>query len=326
MTIRKFIYLLNSSVFIFTSSAFGGPLSIGTFTQVKMEYQYTDYGKYTYPNPILFEYPEQQYIQPAPYVADFPENRALFRVTQGLGINDELVVKYQYSDLDEGNQQELFNLKYNRNLSSATEAHISTQLTTGVADFLGKMFEGGAKIDWSGFFMLSASYAYYSNETDSSSNDAHSWQLKLRQALTKSTALQVRHDWFFASGKKADFTSNTLIFWLSQWLPTRTAVHLEWREHWDTAGLVSHAPTIELDQYLSWATLLKVRGRYYYGKPSDPTALESIKGDSFNSYSISAIVSHYLFAETNVSLKYRYYWSDQDVQMNTYLIAIEHIL
>ncbi len=326
MFLRKLICLLISTSFVFVTTSEAGSFSIGNFTQVKMEYQYTDYGEYTYPNPILFEYPEQQYIQPAPYVGDFPENRAMLRITQGLGINDELVVRYQYSDLDDGNQQELFNLKYQRNLAASADAHISSQVTTGIAGFVGKMIEFGGKIDWAGFVLATASYAYYSNESDTTNSDAHSWQLKLRQALTKTTALQIRHDWFFAGGEKSDFTSNTLIFWLSQWLPTRTAVHLEWREHWDTTGLVSHAPTIELDQYLSWATLVKLRGRYYYGKPSDPTALESIKGDAFNSYSISTIVSHFLFAETNVSLKYRYYWSDQDTQINTYLLAIEHIL
>ncbi len=325
MSLRKTHFIIALVASTFALAAYAGPLSIGGFTQVKTEYQYTDYDEYGYPDPLLYEYPEE-YFQPLPYVADFPENRGLIRLTKGLGINDEMEVKYQYSDLDEGNQQELFNLKYSRNLSGSADAHLSSQLTTGAAGFLGKMFEAGGKYDWAGFVLASASYAYYSNETDTSLNDSHSWQLKLRQTLTKTTAFQVRHDWFFASGENADFTSNTLTFWLSQWFPTRTALHLEWREHWDTMGLVSHAPTIEIDQYLSWATLVKVRGRYYYGKPSDPIALESIKGDSFNSYSISGIISHYLFAETNVSLKYRYYTSDQDISMNTYLLAIEHIL
>ncbi len=134
--------------------------------------------------------------------------------------------------------------------------------------------------------------------------------MKLRQSLTRSTAFQVRHDWFFASGDKADFVSNTLTFWLSQFFPTQTALHFEWRKHWDTTDLISHSPSIEIDQYLSWATIAKVRARYYYGKPSDPDALETIKGDHFESYSISGILSHYILAETLVSLKYRYYWSD----------------
>jgi hypothetical protein len=291
-----------------------------------MEYQYTDYLKYNYPNPVLFEYPNQQYTQPLPYIADFPENRALVRVTQGLGINDEIQLKYQYSDLDVENYQELLNLRYQRNLSAAADGHVSTQLTRGAGGFMGTMFETGGKIDWAGFVLLSGSYAYYSNKTDTSSSDAHSFQLKLRQAITRSTALQVRHDYFFAAGDKADFVSNTITFWLSQFLPTQTALHLEWREHWDSVDLHSSSPSFEIDQYLSWATILKVRGRYYYGKPSDPVALESLKGDSFESYSISGILSHYLFAETQVSLKYRYYWSDQDIEMNTYLIALEHIL
>jgi hypothetical protein len=321
------ISLITASVLLFIPAIAGaGPLSLGDFTQVKMEYQYTDYLKYNYPNPVLFEYPNQQYTQPLPYIADFPENRTLVRVTQGLGINNEIQLKYQYSDLDVENYQELFNLRYQRNLSAAADGHVSAQLTRGAGGFMGTMFETGGKIDWAGFVLLSGSYAYYSNETDTSSSDAHSFQLKLRQAITRSTALQVRHDYFFAAGDKADFVSNTITFWLSQFFPTQTALHLEWREHWDSVDLHSSSPSFEIDQYLSWATILKVRGRYYYGKPSDPVALESLKGDSFESYSISGILSHYLYAETQISLKYRYYWSDQDIEMNTYLLSLEHIL
>jgi hypothetical protein len=261
MNARKFPLIALALVALSFTSLYAGPLSIGNFTQVKMEYQYTDYGEYAYPNPTLFEYPEQQYIQPAPYIANFPENRALIRITQGLGFNDEMKLKYQYSDLDGGNQQELFNIRYQRNLMASADAHASTQLTTGIEGFVGKMFEFGGKYDWAGFFLFSGSYAYYSNESDTSSSDAHSFQLKLRQALTRSTAFQIRHDWFYAGSEKSKFTSNTLTFWLSQYFPTQTVVHLEFREHWDTAGLTSHAPGIEIDQYLSWASVLKFRGR-----------------------------------------------------------------
>ncbi|MCX6641668.1 MAG: hypothetical protein NTW14_14480 [bacterium] len=306
-----------------------GPLSIGSFTQLKMEYQYTDYLKYKYPNPILFEYPGQLYSQPVPYIADFPENRALVKVTQSLGINDVIHVKYQYSDLDRDKWQDLFNLKYVRNLSGATEAHASTQVTRGSGSFLGEMFEVGGRIDWAGFFWMEGSYAYYSNKVDtagSSRSDAHSTELTLRQSLTKSTAFQVRHSYFFASGDRADFVSNTLTFWISQFFPTKTAVHLEWREHWDTTHYLSHAPAIEIDQYLSWATILKLRARFYTGKPKDPAALALIQGDHFESDSFSASITHNLFAETKVMFRYRYYWSDQEIQMNTYLITLEHIL
>ncbi len=310
------------------STAEAGPLSIGNFTQVKLEYQYTDYNQYTYPNPILFEYPNQQYTQPLPYIADFPENRGLVRVTQSLSFNDELQLKYQYSDLDkyEDNWQDLFNIRYLHYLTGSADVHASTQFTRGAGGFDGKMFEFGGRYDWAGFILFKASYSYYTNKTDTSSNDAHSFQLMLRQSLTRSTAFQVRHDWFFASGKKADFTSNTLTFWLSQYLPTRTAVHLEWREHWDTTGLNSHSPSLEIDQYLSWQTILTFRGRYYIGLPEDPVALESIEGDAFQSWSFSGILKHYIFAETQVMLKFRYYRSDQGVSMNTYLIGLEHIL
>ncbi len=167
MSLRQFYFLLTTSSLLLSKTVSGGPLSIGNFTQIKMEYQYTDYLKYSYPSPILFEYPNQQYIQPLPFIADFPENRGLIRVTQGLGINDELQVKYQYSDMDEGIFQDLFNLKYQRNISASTDAHVSGQITRGSGGFLGKMIGFGGKIDWAGFVLASGSYAYYTNEVDS---------------------------------------------------------------------------------------------------------------------------------------------------------------
>jgi len=306
-----------------------GPWSIGNFTQVKLEYQYTDYLDYTYPSPILFEYPNQDYRQPVPYIADFPENRALAKVSQGFGINGVLHTKYQYSDLDRNKWQQLFNLKYVRNLSSSTEAHVAGQITTGSDNFLGKMIEVGGKVDWAGFVLLEGTYAYYSNKantTGASSGDAHSIELKLRQALSRSTALQVKYGYFFSGGNAPDFFSNTLTIWLSQYLPTKTAVHLEWREHWNGQHYRSWSPGLEIDQYLSWAMVFSLRGRFYQGLPEDPIQLQSLQGAKFDSYSVSAILSHHLLAETVVMLKYRYYWSDQDIRMNTYLIGLEHIL
>ncbi len=322
------IFFFTGILFLACQEVYAGPLSLGNFTQIKLEYQYSDYFEYQYPNPTLFEYPNRDYRQPAPYIADFPENRVLAKITQGLGINDVLHVKYQYSELDRTNQQDLFNLKYVRNLSSATEAHVSGQLTRGEAGFLGKMMEVGGRIDWAGFFMTEGSYAYYSNRVDtaSSSTDAHSVEMKLRQALSRSTALQLKYSYFFAASSKADFFSNTVTLWLSQYFPTKTALHLEWRENWNGQHYVSASPGVEIDQYLSWATVLSLRARYYRGMPTLPEQLALIDGNAFESYSLSGIISHHLFAETVVMVKYRYYWSDQHIRMNTYLIGIEHIL
>lgn len=306
-----------------------GKFSIGNFTQVKLEYQYSDYLDYTYPSPILFEYPGQDYRQPMPYIADFPETRALMKVTQGLGFNDVIHLKYQYSDLDRDKNQELFNAKYVRNLSASTEAHVSGQLTWGTGGFLSRMIEAGGKVDWSGFVLAEGSYGYYYNQVDTaggSTSDAHSVELKLRQALSRSTAFQVKYAYFFADGTNADFFSNTLTFWLSQYLPTRTAVHLEWRESWNGLQFRSGSSGLEIDQYLSWATILSLRARFYRGIPRDPLQLELISGNYYQSWSLSGILSHHLFAETVIMLKYRYYWSDQNIQMNTFLIGLEHIL
>ncbi|RJP73341.1 MAG: hypothetical protein C4524_14755 [Candidatus Zixiibacteriota bacterium] len=310
------------------AAAQAGSFSIGNFTQVKLEYQYTDYFNYAYPSPILFEYPGHEYRQPLPYIADFPENRVLGRVSQGLGINDVLQVKYQYSQLDEATNQELFNAKYTRNVTDNTEAHVSGQVTRGTGGFLGRMIEAGGKVDFAGFTLADVSYGYYYNTVDSlpGSSDAHSLELKLRQSVSRSTALQVKYGYYFVDGDQGDFFSNTLTFWVSQYLPTKTAVHAEWRENWNGMQYRAWSPSLEVDQYLSWGTILTLRGRYYRGLPKDPVQLETITGDYFESWSLSGLLSHRLFAETTVMVKYRYYWSDEDIEMNTYLLALEHIL
>jgi hypothetical protein len=305
-----------------TTASYAGKFSIGSFTQVKLEYQYTDYSKYTYPSPILFEFPNQDYRQPAPYIADFPENRALLKISQGLGINDVLHVKYQYSDLTSVNRQELYNAKYVRNLSASTEAHLAGQITKGSGEFTSRMLETGAKVDFAGFTLAEGTYAYYYNTVDTAGGakgSAHSIELKLRQSVSKTTALQVKYGYFFASnGDLRDFFSNTL--------PTKTALHLEWRESWNSSRYRAWSPSLEIDQYLNWASILTVRARYYHGVPQEIAQLEALQGGEFNSYSLSGILSYRLFAETTVNLKYRYYWSDQDIQMHTYLIGLEHIL
>jgi hypothetical protein len=311
------------------AAALAGHFSIGNFTQVKLEYQYSDYLDYEYPSAILFEYPNQDYRQPAPYIADFPENRVLAKVSQGLGINDVLHVKYQFSDLDQAKWQQLFNAKYVRNLSSSTEAHLAGQFTTGSGNFTGKMVEIGGKVDWAGFILGEITYGFYRSEIDTAGSiqsDAHALELKLRQALSRSTALQVKYGYFFSGGESADFFSNTLTVWLSQFLPTQTALHLEWREHWNGSQYRAWSPGLEIDQYLGWATNLTLRVRYYRGLPRDPNQLAQITGRYFESNSFSIILAHHIFAETVINVKFRNYASDEGILMNTYLIGLEHIL
>jgi len=121
----------------------GRPYSIGNFTQISWN-PILDYLDYEYPNPIFFEYPGQDYRQPAPYIVDFPENRGAGQVSRAWA---SMTFCMSSTSIRSGREQwqQLFNAKYVRNLSASTEAHIAAQITRGSGKFLDRMIEVGGR-------------------------------------------------------------------------------------------------------------------------------------------------------------------------------------
>jgi hypothetical protein len=305
-----------------------------------MEYQYSDYLDFEYPHPVLFEYPDVAYTQPLPYISGFPEHRFLTRVTQYFGFNTSLGLRYQRSELDENTTQQIYFARLTRELSdqySVMAAYQFMELDNGFnrnSNLSGHFFEIGGKFNFAGAVHVEPSYGYFSSSYVSPSavdGGAHSFMLKLRQALGPTTALQVKHHFFRVDyttdlDENEKFDSNTLTVWLSQYLPTETAIHASGRFYCNSKDTKSYSPKLEIVHYLNWKTILHLSYRYYKNTPETEEFLQRISGDSFKTHACAVMLEYSLSANTKAFLKYRYYSSDQNVRMNTYLVSLEQIL
>ncbi|MDZ7264029.1 MAG: DUF3570 domain-containing protein [candidate division KSB1 bacterium] len=338
---NKILLLVAIAIFSMSASQLHGQLlGSGYQTVIKTEYQYSDYFDYTYPDPVLYEYPDQLYFQPAPYIASFPEHRFLTRVTQYFGFNTSLGLRYQWSHLDRDNRQRFYNLRLDHELNDQFSVMASYQFMSldnrkdAALDYSGHTFEIGGKFNFAGAVNIEPSIGYYTSGYFSPaaiSGGGYTATLNLRQALGRTTALQAKYyfmkvDLGTKSGGSEKFDANTLTLWLSQYLPTETAVHLSNRFYWNTQRTQSFSPGLEVVQYLNWKTIVHLSYRYYKNRPGVDALLQRIEGNSFATHAISAILEYSFSANTKVQLKYRYYTSDQKIQMNTYLVAMEHIL
>lgn len=326
--------------FLKTDILYSQLLGSGYQTVIKTEYQYSDYFQYTYPDPILFEYPDHLYYQPAPFIASFPEHRFLTRVTQYLGFNTSLGLRYQWSQLDKTNRQNFYNFRLDHELNDQFSVMGSYQFMSlnnqhdDTLDHAGHTLEIGGKFNFAGALHIEPSIGYYTSGYFSpiaTEGGGYTATLNLRQALSRTTALQLKYyylkvNFSTTAGKAEKFDAHTLTIWLSQYWPTQTALHLSARFYWNTEHTQSFAPGLEAIQYLSWKTILHLSYRYYQNRPQTVALLQRIKGDTFSTQAISAILEHSLNANTKIQLKYRFYFSDQQVQMNTYLIGFEQIL
>ncbi len=315
-------------------------LGSGYQTVIKTEYQYSDYFKYSYPDPILFEYPDQLYYQPTTFIASFPEHRFLTRVTQYFGFNTSLGLRYQWSQLDKNNRQSFYNFRLDHELNGQFSVMGSYQFMNldnqkdDALDYSGHTFEIGGKFNFAGAVHIEPSIGYYTSgyfSPNAKSGGGYTAMLNLRQALGRTTALQLKYyymkvDFSTDLGQSEKFDANTLTIWLSQYLPTETALHFSGRFYRNTEKTQSFSPGLEVIHYLSWNTILHVSYRYYKNHPKTESFLQRINGDTFSTHAISTILEYSFSANTKIQFKYRFYTSDQQVQMNTYLFGFEQIL
>lgn len=337
--IKIFSLLLLSIVLLKAHELHSQLLGSGYQTVIKTEYQYSDYFKYTYPDPILFEYPDQLYYQPAPFIASFPEHRFLTRVTQYFGFNTSLGLRYQWSQLDKTNRQSFYNFRLDHELNDqfsvmGTYQFMDLNNNNDTLDYSGHTFEIGGKFNFAGAVHIEPSIGFYTSgyfSPNAKSGGGYTAMLNLRQALGRTTALQIKYNYLKVDfttelGKSEKFDSNTLTLWLSQYLSSETALHLSGRLYWNTLKTQSFSPGIELIQYVDWKTIFHISYRYYKNRPKTELFLQRIDGDTFSTHAISSILEYSFSANTKIQLKYRFYTSDQNVQMNTYLIGFEQIL
>jgi hypothetical protein len=296
-------------------------------SKLKLELQYSDYSQYEYPEPILFNYGVSPYTQNEPYIVNFPEWRALVKYTRLVGSRTALSLKYQFSDIKTGIAGHYLEGKVTRNLSEPVIGLISGAYLYDSRGF--GAFQGGAGVSWeiSPITLTQVDAQYYHRGPSAAALGGEMGSLnlrvKFRQVLTLSTAFLTEYSYYNAKGDAISFRSHNLSLWLSQYLPTQTAVHFNIRLYTNTAGIKSFCPSVEVGQYLNWATVLLLKFRYYQNESDNVSLGEEgvIIPDGLISRTISAQVNREMNARLLMYLKYRYYTSNMGVRMHTYMLG-----
>ncbi|HEX9933671.1 MAG TPA: hypothetical protein VGB38_00635, partial [bacterium] len=295
--------------------------------KIKFEIQYADYGEYEYPEPVVYRYGIGDYVQNYPYIVNFPEKRGLMKFTRTLGRSTGASLKYQYSELRDGVQQHLGELKLTHNLRSNLIGLVNGQWIFDTREF--NAVQPGTGFQWQPgrltILQGDAQIYFRGREAQSVGGEmqAVNARLKIRQVLTVSTALLVEYVYYDADGENLKFKSHSGSVWLSQFLPTQSALHLNFRYYDNSMGIRSWAPSIELAQYLNWAMVLRIKYRYYANKSENVSLGEKdvIVPDNLKSNTISVQLNREMSSDLEAYGMVRYYKSNLGVQMNTYLMG-----
>ena len=138
-------------------------------TQFKMEYQYSDYNDYKYPAIEPGDSVKYEYLDP--YIVNFPENRALVKLIQLYGPMTTFEVRYEYSDLSEGKNQDRVFFRLDKEITNLTTLYGSYQYLNINYDSpdsnasTGHMASIGLKHDRSGWFKGEVSFSYDHNRS-----------------------------------------------------------------------------------------------------------------------------------------------------------------
>lgn len=295
--------------------------------KIKVELQYADYGEYEYPEPIVYRYGVQEYVQNYPYIVNFPEKRGLAKFTRILGNTAAAGVKYQFSELRDGVIQHLGEIKLTKNMGSKWIGLVSGQMINDTRKY--NAYQPGLGFQWqlSPLTIVQGDAQYYMRGRDAEpvggKMNAVNARIKIRQVITVSTAVLMEYVYYNADGEDLRFQSHNIAIWLSQFLPTQTAVHVNLRYYDNSMGIRSLAPSVELAQYLNWATVLRIKYRRYTNQ-SDNVSLgekDVIVPDNLKSNTISVQLNREMSQDLDLYGMYRYYKSNLGVRMNTYLLG-----
>ena len=295
--------------------------------KLKVELQYADYGEYEYPEPIIYRYGVNDYRQLEPFIANFPEKRALVKFTRMVAEKSALGIRYQYSELKKDAQQHYLEAKITQTITDGTSCLASVQFLRDSRGY--SAFQGGMGSLWeiNALTSIQGDIQYFYRGPEAAivggRMGTFNARMKFRQVLTLSTALQFEYSFYDAKGEGLKFDSHTAGLWLSQFLPTQTAVHLNVRYYTNTMGITSLAPSIEIAQYIDWATTLWLKYRYYKNKSDNVSLGEQsiVVPDGLRSSSGSIQLNREMSQGLLLYMKYRYYSSNLHVQMNTYMIG-----
>ena len=258
---------------------------------------------------------------------NFPEKRGLIKFTRLLGGKAALTAKYQYSDLRSDVDQHLGEAKITTMFGEHFICLAGFQVINDTRGY--NAYQPGIGFRWDisplTIIQADAQYYYRGKDAEPVGGELGSLNLrfKIRQVLTLSTAVFVEYLYFGANGEEIDFTSHSASIWLSQFLPTQTAVHLNIRLYDNSIGIQSLAPSIEIAQYINWATILRLKYRYYANRSENVSLGEEevIIPDDLKSHAVSIQLNREISPDLLAYGKYRYYKSNLGIEMNTYMIG-----
>ena len=301
-------------------------LAFGTNpTRLKLEYQYSDYNRYTFP----LDTNEYKYLDP--YVSNFPEHRILVKVIQSLDPLSNIELRYEYSALTaEKNQHRLY-FRENSDIAELTSIYWTYQyldisyVSPDSSNSGGVMFSLGVKHDLSGWIKAEASFSYdHHRASDGTLTESYMPMAQLRWSINSVTALTGRWDGYWAVTEGKTYPAHSLTVFISRYMPTQTAVHLFSRFYHNDYGIESVSPAIEVAQYIRWNLTARVAYRFYRNWFEDEASRDFIEGNSLTSHSIRTNIEYQFRYDMKLHLKLRRYISDQDIRMNTYLIGFEY--
>lgn len=311
------------------------------YTKVRFEYQYSDYFDYKWPDYIEYAFGEHEFSQPNPLLSSFPEHRGLMKITQAFGPDFELELMYHYSfngktyEYDPSgtlvateSDEAIYYARGDYKINDNSTIKLTAQYTK-TESLKGWMAVLGGDYDFGGFFKISPDVSLFWNDAGGVQSNAQSYNLKFRQALTNTTAAQIKYSYFNTDpiADQEGLQYQTLTLWLSQWLPTESALHLFFRYHVDNLEGESIGPGIEISHYLDYLTVLTLNYRHFRMTNDDPVSAfnQAIGGGDFISDAFTVLLKRTIWGDTEISLKYRYYTANQGVKMNTYLFGIEQV-
>lgn len=317
---------------IFTSDLYAIGES-GLYTsKVKFEYQYSDYEEYRYLT-IPSDDPSIAFIYINPYISSFPEHRSLAKITQLLGPITILEMRYEYSDLDATKNQHRYFGRLDRDITDMTTLYGAFQYLSGTnsnpdsTSTDGTMMMLGIKHDRSGWIKAEASFSYdVSNTSEGASFDTYMPMFKLRWSLNSVTALTGRWDGYWIVSNGSSYPLHALTIFVSRYFPTQTALHVFTRLYADDSVIKSFSPSIEVAQYIRWNLTGRLTYRFYRNWFTGDVIPEYIEGAYLTAHSVRAYIEWQIGAEIKLHFKIRKYISDQDVNMNTYLVGFEYEL
>lgn len=293
-------------------------------TILKLEYQYSDYNRYTFP----LDTNEYKYLDP--YVSNFPEHRSLVKLIQSIGPVITFEFRHEYSALTEDKNQHRYYGRFDRDVAELTGIYVAYQyLNIGYespdSSSGGFMVSLGGKHDLSGWIKAEASFSYdHHRASDGTLTESYMPMAQLRWSINSVTALTGRWDGYWAVTEGKTYPAHSLTVFISRYMPTQTAVHLFSRFYHNDYGIESVSPAIEVAQYIRWNLTARVAYRFYRNWFENEASPDFIEGNSLTSHSIRTNIEYQFRYDMKLHLKLRRYVSDQDIRMNTYLIGFEY--